>query len=49
MAEPSVRMQQTLRALRDLGVALSIDDFGAGYSSLRYLDTLPVTEIEIDR
>jgi len=49
MAEPSVRMQQTLRALRDLGVGLSIDDFGAGYSSLRYLETLPVTEIKIDR
>jgi diguanylate cyclase (GGDEF)-like protein/PAS domain S-box-containing protein len=49
MAEPSARMQQTLRALRDLGLGLSIDDFGAGYSSLRYLETLPVTEIKIDR
>jgi PAS domain S-box-containing protein/diguanylate cyclase (GGDEF)-like protein len=49
MAEPSARMQQTLRALRDLGVGLSIDDFGTGYSSLRYLETLPVTEIKIDR
>ncbi len=49
IAEPSVRMQQTLRTLRDLGVGLSIDDFGVGYSSLRYLETLPVTEIKIDR
>ncbi|GGJ33807.1 hypothetical protein GCM10011320_46960 [Neoroseomonas lacus] len=49
MAEPTVRMQQRLRALRDLGVGLSIDDFGTGYSSLRYLETLPVTEIKIDR
>ncbi|WP_431266861.1 EAL domain-containing protein [Dankookia sp. P2] len=49
MAETSARMRQTLRALRDLGVGLSIDDFGAGYSSLRYLEALPVTEIKIDR
>jgi PAS domain S-box-containing protein/diguanylate cyclase (GGDEF)-like protein len=49
MAEPTARMQQRLRALRDLGVGLSIDDFGTGYSSLRYLEMLPVTEIKIDR
>jgi PAS domain S-box-containing protein/diguanylate cyclase (GGDEF)-like protein len=49
MAEPTARMQQRLRALRDLGVGLSIDDFGTGYSSLRYLETLPITEIKIDR
>ena len=49
MAEPTMRMQQRFRALRDLGVGLSIDDFGTGYSNLRYIETLPVTEIKIDR
>lgn len=49
MVEPTARMQQRFRALRDLGVGLSIDDFGTGYSSLSYLETLPVTEIKIDR
>ncbi|WP_460446597.1 putative bifunctional diguanylate cyclase/phosphodiesterase [Angustibacter aerolatus] len=39
----------TLEALRDLGVGLSLDDFGTGWSSLRLLRELPVTEIKIDR
>lgn len=35
--------------LRDLGVGLAIDDFGAGYSSLAYLKHLPVDKIKLDR
>jgi diguanylate cyclase (GGDEF)-like protein len=38
-----------LRALRDTGIGLSIDDFGTGHSSLAYLQQLPVTELKIDR
>jgi diguanylate cyclase (GGDEF)-like protein len=41
--------QQQLRALRTLGVKLSIDDFGSGYSSLSYLHRLPVDSIKLDR
>ena len=40
---------EVFRRLRDLGVGLSVDDFGTGYASLRRLETLPVTEIKIDR
>jgi diguanylate cyclase (GGDEF)-like protein/PAS domain S-box-containing protein len=38
-----------LRALRGLGVALSVDDFGTGYSSLSYLRNLEVDSVKIDR
>ncbi|KIR62957.1 putative bifunctional diguanylate cyclase/phosphodiesterase [Micromonospora haikouensis] len=39
----------TLRRLRDLGVRLSVDDFGTGSSSLAYLRRLPVHEVKVDR
>lgn len=38
-----------LRALADLGVHLVIDDFGTGFSSLSYLQTLPVDGIKLAR
>ena len=38
-----------LRELRSLGLGLTIDDFGVGYSSLSYLRQVPVTALKIDR
>lgn len=38
-----------LDRLRSLGITISIDDFGTGFSSLSYLDTLPVDVVKIDR
>jgi diguanylate cyclase (GGDEF)-like protein len=38
-----------LDRLRALGITISIDDFGTGFSSLSYLDTLPVDVVKIDR
>lgn len=48
MAEPA-RAQRLLETLALMGVRLSIDDFGAGYTSLGQLKNLPVTEIKIDK
>lgn len=38
-----------IRRLKDLGVQVSIDDFGKGYSSINQLMTLPINEVKIDR
>jgi diguanylate cyclase (GGDEF)-like protein/PAS domain S-box-containing protein len=40
---------QTLRELKQVGVGLSIDDFGVGHSSLSYLKRLPIDTLKIDR
>ena len=40
---------KVLSEIRNLGVGLSIDDFGAGYSSLGQLRRLPFTGMKIDR
>lgn len=38
-----------LTELRESGVGIAIDDFGTGYASLRYLATLPVSSVKVDR
>lgn len=38
-----------MAALRRMGVQVSIDDFGTGFSSLSYLHRFPVDELKIDR
>lgn len=38
-----------LQSLSDLGVQLSIDDYGTGFSTLEYLRRIPASEIKIDR
>ncbi|MDB5752626.1 MAG: signal transduction protein : sensor, domain [Ramlibacter sp.] len=35
--------------LKEIGITLSVDDFGIGYSSLSYLKRLPLDELKIDR
>ena len=40
---------QLLTQLRDKGFLISIDDFGTGFSSLAYVQHLPIHELKIDR
>jgi EAL domain-containing protein (putative c-di-GMP-specific phosphodiesterase class I)/GGDEF domain-containing protein len=41
--------ERNLRALKNLGCRIAIDDFGAGYSSLSYVGRLPVDVLKLDR
>jgi len=48
MEDPELA-QRNLSALADLGVKLSIDDYGVGQASLAYVRNLPVHELKIDQ
>jgi EAL domain-containing protein (putative c-di-GMP-specific phosphodiesterase class I) len=43
------RCKSVISGLRDLGLGVSIDDFGAGVTSLAYLGSLAVSELKLDR
>jgi len=49
LLEDPRRTARTLRHLRDLGIEISIDDFGTGSTSLSGIRDLPVDEFKIDR
>jgi diguanylate cyclase len=47
--EDPAHAQRVLDRLSAIGLRLSIDDYGTGYSSLKYIMKLPVNELKIDR
>ena len=49
LVQPTDEVLQVLRGFNDLGIRLTVDDFGMGYSSLSYLQRLPIQAIKIDR
>ncbi|MBI3995518.1 MAG: EAL domain-containing protein [Nitrospirae bacterium] len=48
MADPA-RAMEILTRVKTMGIRFSIDDFGAGYSSLSYLRRLPVAAVKVDK
>ncbi len=42
------RASENLRRLREVGYLVALDDFGSGYSSLRYLSCMPVDLVKFD-
>jgi diguanylate cyclase (GGDEF)-like protein len=49
LLQDSDHVRNTLQTLKDQGYRLALDDFGTGFSSLSYLQRLPITTIKIDR
>lgn len=49
VVENETTVFESLQQLHELGIALAIDDYGTGYSSLAQLKRLPVNEIKIDK
>jgi diguanylate cyclase (GGDEF)-like protein len=49
LMEDSAQTRQAINDLADFGVKFSLDDFGAGYSSLAYIQKYPFSTIKIDR
>ena len=49
LLESSTAVRDALRGLKGLGVELWIDDFGAGYANLSYLQRLSCNVVKIDR
>jgi len=49
LMEDPTRARETLKQLHELGVKLSMDDYGTGYSSLAYIKNLALDELKIDR
>ena len=49
LMQPTEEILRALHRFNDLGIRLTVDDFGIGYSSLSYLQRFPIKALKIDR
>lgn len=49
LLQDNLKTQEIFAALRAVGVAVSMDDFGTGFSSLSYLQKFQIDKIKVDR
>ncbi len=49
LIEDFAEVKEKLTMLRDYGIRISLDDFGTGFSSLAYLNGLPIDTLKIDK
>jgi EAL domain-containing protein (putative c-di-GMP-specific phosphodiesterase class I) len=49
LIEDGQRVARAAERVRQLGVGLSLDDFGTGHASMEQLQVLPLTEVKIDK
>jgi diguanylate cyclase (GGDEF)-like protein/PAS domain S-box-containing protein len=49
LIEPSPQIMASLDALRKMGFTLTIDDFGSGHATFRYLREFPVDKLKMDQ
>ena len=49
MMRAPIEAMRSLQAFREMGIGVSIDDFGVGYSSFAYLKDLPASTIKVDK
>jgi diguanylate cyclase (GGDEF)-like protein/PAS domain S-box-containing protein len=49
LIEPSPHIMASLNALRAMGFTLTIDDFGSGHATFRYLREFPVHKLKLDQ
>lgn len=48
LSDPA-RVDAVIAALREMGVAIAVDDYGTGHASLSYLKRLEIDELKVDR
>jgi diguanylate cyclase (GGDEF)-like protein len=49
LMQPTEEVLRVLHHLTDLGIRITVDDFGIGYSSLSYLQRFPIQALKVDR